>query len=113
MMMEITVRDEGETKVVIVDGKLDTNTTPLVESEINALMEGGTKKLLVNFERISYISSSGLRLLLATAQILKGSGGELRVCSLNEMATEVFEISGFSSIIKVFASEQDALGGAS
>ena len=109
--MEITVRDEGDTKVVKLDGKLDTNTTPLAESEINALLEGGTEKLLVNFERISYISSSGLRLLLATAKILKGRGGELTVCSLNEMATEVFEISGFSSIINVFASEQDALGG--
>ena len=109
--MEITIRDEGDTKIVMLDGKLDTNTTPLAESEIKALLERGTEKLLVNFERISYISSSGLRLLLATAKILEGRGGELTVCSLNEMATEVFEISGFSSIINVFASEQDALGG--
>jgi anti-sigma B factor antagonist len=112
-MMEITVRDEGDTKVVMLDGKLDTNTTPAAESEINALLEGGAEKLLVNFERLSYISSSGLRLLLATAKKLKGSGGDLKVCSLNEMATEVFEISGFSSILNVFASEQDALGNSS
>ena len=81
--MEITVRDEGDTKVVMLDGKLDTNTTPAAESEINALLEGGTENLLVNFERLSYISSSGLRLLLATAKKLKGSGGDLKVCSLN------------------------------
>ena len=43
-------------------------------------------------------------------QKLKASGGDLKVCSLNEMATEVFEVSGFSSILNVFDSEQDALG---
>jgi anti-anti-sigma factor len=108
--MEITLRDEGDTKIVTLNGKLDTNTTPAAEGEINALLEAGVNKLLINFEQLSYISSSGLRLLLATAKKLKGSGGDLKVCSLNEMATEVFEVSGFSSILNVFASEQDALG---
>ena len=108
--MEITIRDQGDTKVVMLNGKLDTNTTSAAESEINALLDGGASKLLINFEQLSYISSSGLRLLLATAKRLKGSGGELKVCSLNEMATEVFEISGFSSILNVFSSEQEALG---
>jgi anti-anti-sigma factor len=50
-----------------------------------------------------------LRLLLATAKRLKGSGGDLKVCSLNEMATEVFEVSGFSAILNIYPSEQDAL----
>lgn len=49
--------------------------------------------------------------MLATAKRLKGSGGDLKVCALNEMATEVFEVSGFSSIPNVFTTEQDALGG--
>lgn len=109
--MEITTRDEGDTKVVMLNGKLDTNTTPAAESEINALLDGGASKLLINFEQLSYISSSGLRLLLATAKKLKASEGDLKVCSLNEMATEVFEVSGFSAILNVFANEQEALGG--
>ena len=107
--MEITVRDEGDTKIVMLNGKLDTNTTPTAEGEINALLDAGASKLLINFEQLSYISSSGLRLLLATAKRMKGSGGDLRVCSLNEMAQEVFEVSGFSSILNVFATETDAL----
>lgn len=107
--MEITVRDEGDTKIVMLNGKLDTNTTPTAEGEINTLLDSGASKLLINFEQLSYISSSGLRLLLATAKKLKASGGDLKVCALNEMATEVFEVSGFTSILNVFASEQDAL----
>ena len=108
--MDITTRDEGDTTVVMLNGKLDTNTTPAAESEINALIDAGASKLLINFQQLSYISSSGLRLLLATAKRLKGNGGDLQVCSLNEMATEVFEISGFSTILKVFPDEQAALG---
>jgi anti-sigma B factor antagonist len=108
--MQITLKDEADTKIVILNGKLDTNSTPAAEAEVNQLMDAGATKILVNFEQISYISSSGLRFLLATAKRLKASGGELKVCSLNEMATEVFELSGFSAIIGVFATEADALG---
>jgi len=108
--MDVTIRDEGDTKIVMLQGKLDTNSTPNAESEINSLLDDGVNKLLINFEQLSYISSAGLRLLLATAKRLQGSGGDLRVCSLNEMATEVFELSGFTAIINVFASEQEALG---
>ena len=108
--MDVTIRNEGDTKIVMLQGKLDTNSTPNAESEINSLLDNGVNKLLINFEQLSYISSAGLRLLLATAKRLQGSGGDLRVCSLNEMATEVFELSGFTAIINVFASEQEALG---
>ena len=108
--MQVKVRDEGDTKVIMLDGKLDTNTTPTAEGDINALLDAGAAKLLINFEHVSYISSSGLRLLLATAKRLKAQDGNLKVCSLNEMATEVFEVSGFSSILNVYTTEQDALG---
>lgn len=108
--MEISTRDEGDTKVVVINGELDTNTSPVAEGEINRLLDAGANKLLINFEQLTYISSSGLRLLLATAKRLKSSGGDIKVCALNEMATEVFELSGFSSIINVYGTEQEALG---
>ena len=108
--MEIDIRESGNARIVMLNGKLDTNTTPQAEEKINTLLSDGVTTLLVNFENISYISSSGLRLLLATAKRLKSTGGELKVCALNEMATEVFEISGFSSILNVYKTEQEALG---
>jgi anti-anti-sigma regulatory factor len=49
--------------------------------------------------KLDFISSAGLRVLLATAQELKLDGGELRVCSLNESIKEVFDISGFSALL--------------
>ena len=65
----------------------------------------------MNFEKLDYISSAGLRVLLAAAKQLKGIDGELRICSLNEVVREVFDISGFTTIFKVFGSESEALDG--
>ncbi len=63
----------------------------------------------MNFEKLHYISSAGLRVLLAAAKQLKTADGELRICDLNEVVKEVFDISGFSTIFKIFENETEAL----
>jgi len=107
--MEILEREEGEVRVLSLVGRLDTNTTPDAESQINTLLDSGANKLLINFEKIDYVSSAGLRLLLATAKRMKGSAGDLRICCLNATVQEVFDISGFTSILSVSTAEQEAL----
>ena len=107
--MNITIRDISDIKVAQLEGELDTISAPEAETALNLLMDQGTKKILVNFENLDFIASSGLRILLATAQRLKGDGGELRVCSLNETVQEVFDISGFSTLLSVFKNEKKAL----
>jgi len=60
---------------------------------------------------LDYISSAGLRVLLVTAKRLGGSGGSLHICGLNETVDEVFEISGFSVILNVFGTADEAMQG--
>ena len=107
--VNITIRDISDIKVAQLEGELDTLAAPEAETELNLLMEQGAKKILLSFENLDFIASSGLRILLATAQRLKGDGGELRVCSLNETVQEVFDISGFSTLLSVFENEKEAL----
>ena len=76
---------------------------------INALIDAGTSRILIDFEALEYISSAGLRVLLATAKKLKSAGGDLKICSLNDTVQEVFDISGFSSILTVSANPEEAL----
>lgn len=109
--MQIRLREQGDITVVNIEGKLDTNTATTAESEIDAVLNGGATQVIVNFEKLDYISSVGLRLLLATAKRLKKSGGTLRVCGLNATVQEVFDISGFTSILSVVATEAEALQG--
>ena len=109
--MQISVKTTNEVKVLAFEGRLDTQTSPDAQQQLTRLIEEGENRFLVNFEKLDYISSAGLRVLLAAAKQLKGTDGELRICSLNEVVREVFDISGFTTIFKVFGSESEALDG--
>jgi len=108
--MEISVTESDDVRILSFQGNLDTNTAPQAESEINGLIYAGSQKLLINFEKLDYISSAGLRILLATAKKPKASQGDLKICCLNETVQEVFDISGFATILSVSKTEEDALG---
>jgi len=109
--MQITVKTTNEVKILSFVGRLDTQTSPDAQQQLTRLIEEGENSFLVNFEKLDYISSAGLRVLLTAAKQLKGRGSELRICSLNEVVAEVFDISGFTTIFKVFGSESEALDG--
>lgn len=109
--MNITLEEKDGVAVARFEGNLDTNTAPEAQERLDEVIAQGTSKVLVDFEALDYISSAGLRVLLATAKKLRGSGGNLRLCGLNETVNEVFEISGFSTIFAVFTSESEALEG--
>ncbi len=109
--MEVTVKEVNEVNVMSFEGNLDTNTAPQAQAQIDQLIDGGSSKILINFDNLNYISSAGLRVLLATAKKLKASSGGLKICGLNETVQEVFDISGLSSILSVVATEEDALAG--
>jgi anti-sigma B factor antagonist len=108
--MEISITESDDVQILSFQGNLDTNTSVQAESEINSLIDAGAQKLLVNFEKLDYISSAGLRILLATAKKLKASEGDLKICGLNETVQEVFDISGFATILSVTKTEDEALG---
>ncbi len=109
--MEISVKTTNDVKVLAFEGRLDTQTSPDTQMQLTQLIEGGDKKILVNLEKLDYISSAGLRVLLAAAKQLKTADGELRICSLNEVVKEIYDISGFTTIFKVFGSDSEALEG--
>lgn len=109
--MEIESKSENGIAIVTLTGSLDTNTSSAAQQHLDGLMDNGESKILIDFGNVDFVASSGLRVLLATAKRLKAGGGSLRICSLNESVGEVFEMSGFSTILNVFGSREDALSG--
>jgi anti-anti-sigma factor len=107
--MEVTTRTAGHVTVFAIVGKLDSITSPQAQQALDAVLAGGVKKLAVDFTALDYVSSAGLRVLLSAAKKL-GAGG-LRMYGLNQSVREVFDISGFSAILPVFAGEAEALAG--
>ena len=106
--MQLTSNEKNGYKVIEFEGSLDTGTSPAVEKAINEFIDNGTLKFVFNFEKTKYMSSSGLRVLLATAKKLKGKG-ELKISNLNGVIEEVFDVSGFSTILNVYKTEEEAL----
>ncbi len=108
--MDITTRTQNGVTLVAFAGKLDSNTSPQAQQALDALLAGGARKVVIDFTALDYISSAGLRVLLGAAKRLSGDGA-LRLFGLNETIREVFEISGFSTILSVVGTEAEALKG--
>mgnify|MGYP001827203487 FL=1 len=107
--MKIDISQSGDVHVLAFEGNLDTTTSPEAERQINELIDGGASNLLVNFDQLNFIASSGLRVLLATAKKLGPAAGTLRICGLNATVQEVFDISGFGTILNVSNTQEEAL----
>jgi serine/threonine-protein kinase RsbW len=111
--LDITTRSQHDVTIVAFAGKLDSATSPLAQQALDATLAAGGRKIVVDFTELDYISSAGLRVLLGTAKRLREASGVLRLFGLNETVREVFQISGFSTILAVFATEDEALEGLS
>ena len=98
-MLNINKKLDGEKLVVVLEGRLDTTTSPNLESELRASLDG-IKELVFDFKDLAYISSAGLRVLLS-AQKIMNKQGEMKVIHANETVMEVFEVTGFADILTI------------
>ncbi|MEI8185438.1 MAG: STAS domain-containing protein [Chlorobiaceae bacterium] len=107
--MNIETRKESAAMIVELNGRLDAVSSPAYEQKLNALIADGETKFVVDFEQLDYISSAGLRALLASAKRVKGKSGQLLLANIVGPVKEVFAISGFASIFQVYQSVASAL----
>ena len=97
--MTINKNLEGTKLEIVLEGRLDTTTSPMLETELKQALDGITE-LTFNFEKLEYISSAGLRILLATQKRMSKQGSMV-VKNVNEVIAEVFEVTGFSDILTI------------
>jgi len=97
--MNIKKKAEGDTLTIAVEGRLETTTAPELEAAVKDSIEG-VKSLTFDFEKVDYISSAGLRVLL-NAQKIMNRQGEMKVCNINDIVAEIFEVTGFSDILTI------------
>lgn len=97
--MTIEKITNGNELIIMVNGRLDTVTAPVLEKEIKENVEG-VEKLVLDFASLSYISSAGLRVVLG-AQKIMNKQGEMIVKNVNETVNEIFEITGFCDVLTI------------
>ncbi len=97
--MTIQKISDGEKLTFKIEGRLDTNSSPKLEAELRQSVDGITE-LVFDFSEVEYISSAGLRVLLA-AQKVMNRRGSMKLTGVNDDVMEVFEITGFADILTI------------
>ena len=98
--MTINFTHDGTALTVAPEGRLDTATSPELAARMEPELKD-VKELTIDMAKVDYLSSGGLRVLLATQQKMDDCGGTLKLIHVNEYIQEVFEMTGFSSLITV------------
>jgi len=97
--MDIIKNLDNNTLSISLIGTLDTNTAPLLEKELQDNLDG-VSTLILNFDKLEYLSSAGLRILLATQKTMNKQG-KMVIKNVNDTIMEVFEMTGFSDILTI------------
>ena len=98
-MLNLSKTIEDKSVKIALEGRLDTTTAPELEAELRDSLNGAAS-LTLDLEKLAYISSAGLRVLLA-AQKVMNKQGEMKVVHVGETIMEIFEVTGFSDILTI------------
>ena len=96
--MEIKIKKDDKKLEIALEGRLDTNTSGDLESKIEELE--GIEELILDFEKLYYISSAGLRVLLSM-QKLMNKQGSMKIINATDTVKDVFDVTGFSDILNI------------
>lgn len=99
-MLNTAFELNGDTLTVRPAGELDSMTSPEFEKEFRRNLSGAGS-IIVDFEKVDYISSAGLRVFLLMEQLLEARGVEMKLIHVNEHIMEIFNLVGFVDIIRV------------
>ena len=90
------------------EGRLDAVTVPAFEAILTENLDQGVSRLVIDLSGVTYVSSSGLRALLSARRRARSVGGDVVLCHMTDRVREIFEMVGFVSLFKVFASVDEA-----
>ena len=97
--MTITKKQNGAALEIAVEGRLDTLTSPELDNELKTCLEN-VDSLVLDCEKLDYISSAGLRVILNAHKTMNVKGG-MRLIHVNEIVREVFEVTGFADVLTI------------
>ncbi|HEY4691686.1 MAG TPA: STAS domain-containing protein [Anaerolineae bacterium] len=107
--MNIRANQQGPITIVSIVGSLDALTAPEAATYLSAQIGKGNKHLVVDLGQVEFMSSAGLRAILAALKESRQQGGDLRIAGASANVEKVLKMSGFTSILKTFATSDEAV----
>ena len=99
-MLQIKKETEGEVLTAHLVGDLNVKTSPILEEDLTKSI-GGVKKLILDFSEVEYISSAGLRVLLAMEKSMRRQGGQMTLLHVNPAVKEIIRLAGFLQVMHI------------
>ncbi len=113
MTLNFTMEEKEENIIVHLDGRLDAISTPTLDHKLTDLIRQKRKKILLDFDKVDYLSSAGMRLLLSATKQLKNQEGKLSSYGMSEDVLEIIRMAGFERILNIYSNEDEASKGMS
>ena len=107
--MDISEDRKADAVILALSGKLDATTAKTFEDRILGVINSGTQRLVVDLSQLDYVSSSGLRVFIIAAKRLQTVDGKIVMCSMKDHVRQVFDLAGFSSMLSIYASRDEAI----
>ena len=107
--MNIEQQRHEDILILRPQGRLDSSSSPEFERLLTEQLDAGSQRLVLDFSRLDYISSAGLRVVLLAGKKLRASKGQIALASLQDMVREVFDMSGFLTLFTVTNTVDEAL----
>ncbi len=107
--MRISIEEERGVTIVSLDGRIDATTTAIFEDNCKKIFEASVTAVIIDMQYVEYISSAGLRSVLMMLKLGKEKSVRFVFCALSDMVSEVFRISGFTSLLSIYPTKKEAL----
>ena len=107
--VEIIEEIQDDINIYRLKGRLDSTTSQRFEGKLFEAISGVSKKIIVDFEYLNYISSAGLRVIYKAHKAITSAGGRIIICSMQQFAREIFEMTGIDFFLPILDTMDEAL----
>lgn len=110
--LNIQEQDVSGVKLLKLEGRLDAISSNALEKKMQGFLEQSQIRCVLDFTKVDYLSSAGMRLLLSMTKKMKHEGGVLAICAMHDDVMEIIRMAGFERILAIYPSEKEAVAAA-
>jgi anti-sigma B factor antagonist len=108
MELDIRTKNDGNVCMITLDGEVDVYTAPKLKEELVALIQGGCTHVIVDLEKVGFIDSSGLGVLVSALRRAREKDGAVRIVCTRESILKIFRITGLDKVFPIFSDAAEA-----
>jgi len=108
--LNITIEEMHRVNLLVVSGRVDSNTSPKLSEQLTSQIDSGAMNLLIDLAEVDYMSSAGLRELVSALKRVKKDGGDLRLVSPSPRVKEVLDLAGLTTLFEIYDDRVKAVG---